>query len=510
MISIVTKIAVSKNTGELALASESGLVVIYQYCAPASDGGDIDDAFLDLSLVDPMPSTVAAASNMLFAFSTPSSALATLSPRCVVSARKGQVSALTVSDVGFVGVAYDSGSFLLIDLRGPAIFFVGECSLLEMKKKDGMFKKTTNNTPTAHRDEHATAISFVTMTVDGRLSLVALVGTTRGRCISLELLKAPNGVYSALLQSIYTVSSCTAIKCILGCNQFGESIMANGSHLSTINMDADIPDCVLLVAADEVVCLSGLSHRLASVTFRGSGAVSAEICTLAGTETLVLAVSQRSDTVEVFAIPSLHAFGSCTLSASPTNLPPTITDHGDVLLADDHGSMTLTNILGQGSSLSEQREIELFDTMKQPSIPRPTISTWAWVTGTQYVKPADLDLIISGGNRPLSKRALERLAASEKQQALLQRQAASRDKMANRATSQANRNIGGNDRATGQNAFGDMQQGGNERGELVSHVNDVFDNISKASGEWLGEIDKITSNAKKSAGKAVLRNYLGF
>ena len=131
------------------------------------------------------------------------------------------------------------------------------------------------------------------------------------------------------------------------------------------------------------------------------------------------------------------------------------------------------------------------------------------MTGTQYMKSADLDLIITGGVRPLSKRAMERLAASQRQEALLEREVA-HSSAADKARLESARNVGGTSRRTGRNAFGDMQQSGQERGERVSQVNDVFENITKASGEWLSEIDKMTASAKKSAGKAALKNFLGF
>src|SRR5436190_7472862 len=43
--------------------------------------------------------------------------------------------------------------------------------------------------------------------------------------------------------------------------------------------------------------------------------------------------------------------------------------------------------------------------------PRPTISNLQWISGTQHVTPADLDLLIGGPDRPPSKLLMTQDAA---------------------------------------------------------------------------------------------------
>ena len=45
---------------------------------------------------------------------------------------------------------------------------------------------------------------------------------------------------------------------------------------------------------------------------------------------------------------------------------------------------------------------------------RPTISNVQWLSGTQYVSPLDLDLLIGGPDRPPSKRMMEAAAAEKR------------------------------------------------------------------------------------------------
>ncbi|CCG81966.1 putative SNARE-dependent exocytosis protein [Taphrina deformans PYCC 5710] len=470
----------------------------------------LQQAFMDLSLVEPMPTPITEAKDMLFKFSGTRSAVATFEPLCVISARRGQVTALCVSAIGFVAIAYDSGFFILIDLRGPAIFHAARCDNFEVKKKDRMFKKPATPKVSSSIVEFVTAVSFLAMNVESRISLVAVLGTNQGRVISFELLKDSNGMYTAIMHNVLSISTLSSVQAVYACNQFGEALTATGLRLASINTDAEVPECLLVVADEEVVSYSDLSTKIASSLFRAPMANgNAQIVTIPNTGIVVLAIIQHSNTIELFSIPELKSLGTSSLRRNPAG-QATILDDGHVIVHDDAHSLSLFDLFGKSQKLETRPQSELYDALKQAAIPRPTISNWAWVTGTQYVKPTDLDHIITGGTRPLSKRALERLAASEKQQALLERQAASRDKASNRAVLQNARLAGGNDRGNGRNAYGEMQQHGQERGERISQVNDVFDNISKASGEWLSEIDKMTSNAKKSAGKAALKSFLGF
>lgn len=498
-------------TGELALASESGTVVIYRLGTASSDS-DLSEALVDLSLLDPMPSPIRIAANMLFKFDRSVSKHAGFNPLCVVQAMKGQITSLSVSDIGFVAIGYDTGFFMLVDLRGPAIFYAADCDSLAEKKEKSMFRRSEMTSPKVGTLEYATTSSFRAINLDNRLSLVVLVGTSEGRLLCLELLKENNGTYTAVPNQTNTLDSSLQVKMILGCNSFGEDNSAKGLHLSQLYSDIDTPDCLLVVSEDGVTSFNGLSRKIGKCSLKGRGATAAQVVRCPGTDMVVLAVAQASGEVEVFSIPELRSLGSAQIQSASSSLPFYISPSGDVVLPSGKNELALMNIFGTGKQIRDVASDELYDALKQPVIARPTISNWAWVTGTQWVRPADVDLIISGGNRPLSKRALERLAASDRQQALLERQAAAQGKAKTnqRSLLESARNAAGYDRRSGRSAYGDMQQGGQERGERVGQVNDMFDNLTKASGEWLNEIDKMTSNAKKSAGKAAFKSLLGF
>lgn len=456
-----------------------------------------------------MPTPIKSAENMLFKFDTSRTSDAGIYPVCLVQAKRGQITCLTVSEIGFVAIGYDSGLFLMIDLRGPAIFFATECRDIVQKKEKSIFKKSDLSSPRTNSSEYVTACAFLGLNLEGRLSLTALIGTSEGRCVCMELLKEQNGAYTALQSNVYA-SGTSAIRELLGVNAFGENARASGTHLSDLHSDSDVPDCVIIVSDDNVTSLDGISTRRSRAPYQGGGPSSAQLVKIAGVpELIILAVAQVSGGIECFSVPDLRPLGASSGSATARKGSPVITADGEVFYLDNKYELARVSMLACGKGVKSAPDA-LFDALKQPAIARPTISNLAWITGTQYVRPADLDLIISGGNRPLSKRALERLAAAERQQALLERQALAQDRTAaKRATLESARNSGGNDARTGSNAYGEMGIGGQERGERVSHLNDMYDNVSKASSEWLTELDKMASQAKKSAGKAAFKSLLG-
>lgn len=494
-------VAVSGLAGELALASESGIVVLYRLNAKTNDE-QLADFVMDLSLVSPMPTPVKLAENMLFKFDSNNSTEAEVFPICVIQARRGQITSLKVSNVGFVAIGYESGLLMVVDLRGPAIFYANECSSIGAKKDKSIFKRADAVSPRPGDIEHPTACAFQATNLDGRLSLVVLVGTSLGRCICLELLKEASGVYEAVLSNVYSSSSTTAIRHIVGVGSIGESLDPTGSHLAELHTDANEPNCIFLVSDDEVTSVDSEMTKKYRTTFRGRGARSAQTIAIPGTpEVNILAIAQVSGGIEFFSIPELRVLGTSGLSGAANDTSSFITSSGEVFYNTEENELVQTNILGMSAS-RKRAPVALFDALKRPAIPRPTISNLAWITGTQYVRPSDLDLIISGGNRPLSQRAQERIAASAKQQELLGRRAIAQGKTADRSSLQSAKNTGGG-------AYGDMGTGGLERGERVNHINDLYDNISKASSEWLSEVDKMTSQAKKSAGKAAFKSLLG-
>ena len=486
----ISSLTTSGAAGEIAVASEDGIVVVYHFNAGV-DEDQLVDGMIDLSLLAAMPTPIPEAQKMLFAPSKTIRSKPGLQPVCILDASQGRCTSLDLSDVGFLVAGFESGSVIVIDLRGPAVIFAADCKSLYAEKSKSK-KKVDRSTSTAH--EVVTTASVLALNLDDRHSLAILLGSSLGRVMCLEVLKEASGAYSIVLHSSFSIGNQTPITRVLGVNNEGRSLMATPEDLLLMSEDGQGQDCIIVGTASMILTFDG-SNSIGKCSTRNQ-VVACELISLNGL--WALATTQADGGLEMFSLPALRPLAYAKFPQETALKQHSLTMDGD-LLVHTNTDLSLFHLFGRGKSFCDAPADALFDALKQPSVPRPTISNWAWVTGTQYIRPSDLDLIISGGVRPLSKRAQERVLASQKQQELLDRQKNAALKTKQYDAKHAERE------ASGRQAFNNMREATAERGERVSHVSDVMDNLGKASGEWLGEIDKLTKNAKKAA----FRSFIG-
>lgn len=112
--------------------------------------------------------------------------------------------------------------------------------------------------------------------------------------------------------------------------------------------------------------------------------------------------------------------------------------------------------------------------------PRPTISNVQWLSGTQYVSPTDLDLLIGGPDRPPSKRMMDAAAAEER--------AARSDSRGGPASG-----------AGGQEGWGEyLTRQLNERTEKLNIVGDSMEGLNEQSAGWADDVSKFVGKQKRN------------
>ncbi len=138
----------------------------------------------------------------------------------------------------------------------------------------------------------------------------------------------------------------------------------------------------------------------------------------------------------------------------------------------------MIGVWGTGQSLKQSKD-QLFN----PNLvvpPRPTISNMQWISGTQYVSPTDLDILIWGPDRPPSKRMMA--AAAEE------------DRLA--------RGGSGQGRAPGTQStegWGDyMTRQLNERTEKLNIMGDGMDKMQENSQGWAEDVSKFVGKQKRN------------
>ena len=181
-----------------------------------------------------------------------------------------------------------------------------------------------------------------------------------------------------------------------------------------------------------------------------------------------------------FSIPGLKEIGRADLPMidSGRRNNTTVTETGDIFAWSGPSEMAVVHVWGAGMPLKQSPDTLINPKLECP--PRPTISNMQWISGTQYISPVDLDLLVGGPDRPPSKRMLD-AAAAEK-----------------RAAAGPNSGYGGNS-SNSQEGWGDyLTRQLNERTENLNIMGDSMDNLQQNSQGWADDVNKYISKQKRN------------
>lgn len=160
-----------------------------------------------------------------------------------------------------------------------------------------------------------------------------------------------------------------------------------------------------------------------------------------------------------------------------------ITPAGDVLGWTGPSEIALLNVWGTGQTLPKSN-----DRLYNPEAaipPRPTISNLQWMSGTQYITPSDMDLLIGGPNRPPSKRMITEMREAERAAARAGRPPPSSGQ-------------GGPTRAQEEESYwAYMQRQMQERTEQLGLTGDSMDRLQENSSNWTNDVSKFVQKQKR-------------
>ena len=143
----IIQISLAGATGELAVGLKSGEVVVFRWGHNKNAGKEPPP---------PSPNTLNALTNIT---ERRDPALTEgLLPFTLLNEQNGPVSALKLSDVGFVAAGFEGGSLAVIDLRGPAIIYHATIRDFIKQENRGSFRR--NSTQRTVKPEWLTAIEF--------------------------------------------------------------------------------------------------------------------------------------------------------------------------------------------------------------------------------------------------------------------------------------------------------------------------------------------------------------
>lgn len=178
----VTAMHLAPKTGDFAAGTRSGELVLWRWGGNPHVGRD------EPSSLPPNPGGLTDITSR-----TEPSLKEGLQPYVLYEMQKGPVTAVAVSDVGFVAVGSEGGFFSIIDLRGPTIIFQASVSDFVKPDKRASFLKKDHKT--AATGDFLVKIDFGVMTLDddNYSSIACFVGTNQGKVATFKLLPSANG-----------------------------------------------------------------------------------------------------------------------------------------------------------------------------------------------------------------------------------------------------------------------------------------------------------------------------
>lgn len=177
-----------------------------------------------------------------------------------------------------------------------------------------------------------------------------------------------------------------------------------------------------------------------------------------------------------------------------------LTETGDIFGWTGPSEMALLNVWGAGLDLSRNVGDKLYNP-EATVLPRPTISNLQWISGTQYITPSDMDLLIGGPNRPPSKRMLAEMRAAEQQQRL----GATEGRAPSPRGHQGARAAGGEE----ESYYAWMQRQVQERTERLGIAGDSMDRAAEASNDWSEGVSNFVAKQKRQMVIGALGSKLG-
>ncbi|KAI0458945.1 lethal giant larvae like, C-terminal-domain-containing protein [Xylaria acuta] len=455
----ITAMSMAAESQEFAVGTSKGELVIYRWGA---------NKFYGQTANQDLPSNPGGLSDIR-GRSEPS-LKSGLQPFSLYEMMQGSISAIKVSDIGFVAVGSENGFLSIIDLRGPSVMFQSSVTDLTKSEKKSSFLKGRSNVP-ANKD-WPVVIEFAVLTLDEDKysSICCFIGTQEGKVISLRLLPSgssfkaePAGVASL---SDRVISICPIVA------DTGKPAAATGHAVAGLREGKHVNGLLVVVTQSEVRIFKPATAKGASKSFSDC-LCSAAAVTEFELHGMALVGVFGDRTTRAFSLPGLKELGNAPLPMMDGSRVSNslVTEDGEVICWTGPSELAVLQVWGTGKELENTADRLINPDLAIP--PRPTISNMQWISGTQYISPADLDLLIGGAERPPSKRMAAASAAMEEQ--------------ARAGPSSPN-----------QEGWGDyLTRQLNERTEKLNIMNDGLDNVATSSQNWADEASKFVTNQKR-------------
>ena len=331
-----TKLSMSGASGELAAGLQSGELVIFKWTKNSRPGQEPEP---------PRP--------------IPPKTLTDISDRkdpslkegfhaaSLLDQQDGPVTALKVSDVGFIAAGYHGGSIVLIDMRGPAVIL--DANLVEFSPtQKGGFRRRSNSV----KQGWATCIEFSVMTLEseGYSSILLHVGTNTGSLVTFKILPSQGGRFEARFAGVVTLDDSIVSICPFNVTN-GNSAHATQEAVSSLRSGAKIDGVILAASRSDARIFPPPSSKGAHKEW-DSGSQCIRLAVTQVHDAGMAAVGIFSDnTVRGFTLPGLREINNERVGGvfNKQRLDDAVvTSSGDVLGWAGPSELALINVWGAG------------------------------------------------------------------------------------------------------------------------------------------------------------------
>ncbi|KAL2880794.1 Lethal(2) giant larvae sro7 [Colletotrichum sp. CLE4] len=461
----ITAMNMAPNTGEFAVGTRTGELVLYRWAGNRFFGKDHHE---DLP---PNPGALTDISSR-----AEPGLKEGLQPWQLYEMMQGPITAACVSDVGFVGVGSEGGFFSVIDLRGPSVIFqISMTEFAQQSKRSSFLKGSHGN---AHGKEWPVAIEFSVMTLEGDnySSICCFVGTNLGKVATFKLLPSGNS-YSVKLAGVQHFDGKVVALCPIQADS-GRPAFATGPIVAGLRNGQQVNGVLIAVTQTEIRIFKPAGGKGASKTFDDIMCDAANVTEFELHGFAIVGVF-GDRTTRAFSIPGLKEIGNAPLPMldGSRTLSSVVTQTGDIFGWTGPSEIAVLNVWGTAKDLQVSDDILVNPELVTP--PRPTISNMQWLSGTQHISPTDLDLLIDP-NRPPSRRMMAAAAAEAR--------------AARSAGQPGSSNAGGSNEGWGDYLTRQL----NERTEKLNIMNDSMDSLQNQSQGWADDVGKYINKQKRN------------
>lgn len=399
-------------------------------------------------------------------------------PLTLLDDQNGRCTAVNVSDVGFIAAGFEGGNIVVIDLRGPAIIHQGSVEDFTSTSHKSSIRHGSRSGPSG--GAHATCIEFSVMAAenDAFSSLLLHIGTNKGHVGTFKIVPEQGGRHGVHFAGAIACEN-RVVRIAPVNAETGQFAYATQNAFGGLRNGYKVNGVLIAVTAAEARVFKPASHKGAHKSWDQVACLSAAMARCGEGGYALVALFQDGG-ARAYSIPALREIGSANVGAILDRGrlgEAVITESGDVFGWTGPSETAMLNVWGTGLVFNRSK-----DTIFNPNLiipARPTISNYQWISGSQYVTPADMDLLIGGPDRPPSKRMLAQARADEA------------------AAKQAGRQ---QNRAQGeQQGWGDyLTDQLNQRTQNLNIMGDSVNRLEENSASWAEQANKFVSDQKRN------------